>query len=258
MNATSYERLIEELPLGVLVTEPDGSVAVVNSLALEMLGLPRRVAERSRVDELVPVAAEAMKAPATTTMRLDIDDRRLLVEARPVEGVHGRRLVTLRDVTDAGDARRMKEAFLGDLLHRMRTPLTAIKSSLSMIHRGGLVDTNSDASSLIDASHLATGQLVRLLDDVRDLFRIDTGLLGDDASQTRHDVDLTIVLERVQSRLEATDEAKERSIRIQAVTARSSSRGTLSGTREEERPRCRSPVSKSCIAWLSFECSIDV
>jgi signal transduction histidine kinase len=173
------EALIDELPLGVLLVQPGGAISLVNAAALDLLGLPRRVVVRARLRELLPQAAE-LTGPGAAAVRVRLDDRQLLAEARPFEGGEGELLVTLRDVTGQVALERVKSAFVSDLLHKIRTPLTTIKSGLSAIASSRVNPDAVDVDALLGMSRAETDRLVLVLDDIRDLFLVDTGLLVDE------------------------------------------------------------------------------
>ena len=180
MATDLYESLVQEIPLGLLVVQANGTISVINTAALELLSIPRRVAARSRLQEVLPQAPTELLGAGTTTARMKVDDRDLLLTACPFDGGESARLVTMRDVTNESSLNRIKSAFVSDLLHKIRTPLTTIKSGLSTLASARVDPTRIDAAALIDMSRGETDRLVNVLDDIRDLFLVDTGLLMDE------------------------------------------------------------------------------
>jgi signal transduction histidine kinase len=181
-NALSdrHEALVEEAPVGLLLVQANGTISVINGRALDLLGLPRRVAERASLRELLPDAPAELLQPGSVIVRMALDDRELLLEAKPLRGSDKERTITIRDVTDQAAIDRIKGTFISDLLHRIRTPLTTIKSGLGLIV-GGRVDASSEeAASLLEMGHTETDRLVNVLDDLRDLFLVDTRLLEEE------------------------------------------------------------------------------
>jgi signal transduction histidine kinase len=183
-----HAALVEEAPVGLLLVQTNGTISIINTMALDLLGLPRRVAERACLSELLPNAPASLLQPGSTLVRMALDDRELLLEARPLRGSTKERLITIRDITDQAAIDRIKSTFISDLLHRIRTPLTTIKSGLGLLASGRIDRSTSDAESLLSMSHSETDRLVNVLDDIRDLFLVDTGLLEDEVDLGRIDV----------------------------------------------------------------------
>jgi PAS domain S-box-containing protein len=108
------------------------------------------------------------------------------------DGVHGRRLVGLvQDITErkasedalreasirAEAANSAKTQFLASMSHELRTPLNAVLGFAQLLATEAKGALNPDQRSYVD-SILRGGKLLqRLIDDVLDLSRIDTGRL---------------------------------------------------------------------------------
>ncbi len=79
------------------------------------------------------------------------------------------------DVTDRDRVERMKNEFIAVVSHELRTPLTSIHGSLGML-ASGLLDARSDkAKRLVEIAAHSTKRLVRLIDDILDIERIESG-----------------------------------------------------------------------------------
>jgi PAS domain S-box-containing protein len=83
--------------------------------------------------------------------------------------------VILRDITDRKQIERMKDEFVSIVSHELRTPLTSIHGSLKMLD-SGLLKADSDAGKrLLQIAVDSTDRLVRLINDVLDIERIESG-----------------------------------------------------------------------------------
>ncbi|MGV0025574.1 response regulator [Phormidesmis priestleyi] len=83
--------------------------------------------------------------------------------------------VILRDVTDRKHIERMKDEFVSIVSHELRTPLTSIHGSLKMLD-SGLLKADSDAGRrLLQIAVDSTDRLVRLINDILDIERIESG-----------------------------------------------------------------------------------
>ncbi len=82
------------------------------------------------------------------------------------------------DVTDRHQVERMKNEFVAIVSHELRTPLTSIYGSLSML-AGGLIDPHSPKGKrLLDIAVDSTDRLMRLVNDILDIERIESGTIS--------------------------------------------------------------------------------
>jgi PAS domain S-box-containing protein len=79
------------------------------------------------------------------------------------------------DVTSRHQIERMKDEFVAIVSHELRTPLTSIYGSLSML-ASGLLDPHSvKGKRLLDIAVDSTDRLMRLVNDILDIERIESG-----------------------------------------------------------------------------------
>ncbi|WP_309648103.1 ATP-binding protein [Nocardioides sp.] len=99
------------------------------------------------------------------------------ITASPVvdEGLVQGAVVVFRDVTQRREVDRMKNEFLSVVSHELRTPLTSIRGSLGLLAGGVLGDLSTSARSVLTIAVQSSERLTRLIDDVLDLERIESG-----------------------------------------------------------------------------------
>lgn len=83
--------------------------------------------------------------------------------------------VILRDVTDRQQIERMKDEFVSVVSHELRTPLTSIHGSLGMLASGLLSAESDRGKRLLQIAADSTDRLVRLINDILDIERIESG-----------------------------------------------------------------------------------
>lgn len=116
-----------------------------------------------------------------------------------------------QDVTEARAVERMKDEFIAIVSHELRTPLTSIRGSLGLLGGGALGELSGRAQRLIDIALTNTDRLVRLVGDILDLERMQSG----NAVLDRRAVpveELLVVAEDVVRRL-----AEERALRLEVL-----------------------------------------
>jgi PAS domain S-box-containing protein len=81
------------------------------------------------------------------------------------------------DITRRRNAERAKEEFVSIVGHELRTPLTSIRGSLGLLDGGLLGELPEDAKSMVALAVNNTDRLVRLVNDILDIERMDSGHL---------------------------------------------------------------------------------
>lgn len=84
-------------------------------------------------------------------------------------------VVVFRDVTQRREVDRMKNEFLSVVSHELRTPLTSIRASLELIEGGHLGEVPAGAAPLITVALESSERLTRLINDLLDIERIESG-----------------------------------------------------------------------------------
>lgn len=83
--------------------------------------------------------------------------------------------VILRDITERRNIERMKDEFISVVSHELRTPLTSIHGSLGLLASGLLSADSEQGKRLLHIAVDSTNRLVRLINDVLDIERIESG-----------------------------------------------------------------------------------
>jgi PAS domain S-box-containing protein len=85
-------------------------------------------------------------------------------------------VVVFRDVTQRREVDRMKSEFVSMVSHELRTPLTAIRGSLGLIAGGALGDLSPSAAHMVDIALVSSERLSRLINQILDIERIESGM----------------------------------------------------------------------------------
>ncbi|MGF1938466.1 MAG: response regulator [Nostoc sp. ChiQUE02] len=83
--------------------------------------------------------------------------------------------VILRDITERKQIERMKDEFVSVVSHELRTPLTSIHGSLGMLASGLLPTDSEQGKRLLQIATDSSERLVRLINDILDIERIESG-----------------------------------------------------------------------------------
>lgn len=79
------------------------------------------------------------------------------------------------DISDRKAIERMKDEFISIISHELRTPLTSLHSALKILATGRLGNLSSEGQQMLGIADDSTERLVRLVNNVLDLQRIESG-----------------------------------------------------------------------------------
>ena len=113
------------------------------------------------------------------------------------------------DISDRKAIERMKDEFIAVVSHELRTPLTSIHTSLKLLATGLLGDLREEGQEMLTVADENTDRLVRLVNNVLDLQRIESGEVTIDA----HNCDTAELIEQAAETLQTM--AKQNAIKIE-------------------------------------------
>jgi PAS domain S-box-containing protein len=84
-------------------------------------------------------------------------------------------VLSFRDISQRYALDRLKDEFISTVSHELRTPLTSIRGALGLLSSGILGTMNDKAANLLRIALTNSDRLVRLINDILDLERIQSG-----------------------------------------------------------------------------------
>jgi len=84
-------------------------------------------------------------------------------------------VLSFRDISQRYALDRLKDEFISTVSHELRTPLTSIRGALGLLSSGILGKVSEKAANLLRIALTNSDRLVRLINDILDLERIQTG-----------------------------------------------------------------------------------
>ena len=84
-------------------------------------------------------------------------------------------LAVIRDITKRKQVEQMKSEFVSVVSHELRTPLTSIAGSLGLLAGGAAGELPERARKLIGIAQANSARLVRLINDILDIEKIEAG-----------------------------------------------------------------------------------
>lgn len=205
------QALLQGVVEGVFAVDGDRRIRYLNRQAARMLGVDAAAAVGGFCgDVLRPCAAdggsrpcesacpivaarETGKGQATELLQRADGSRRVVVvtSAVPVDGMQ---VQVMRDETELEAVRRARDSILANISHEFRTPLAAQQASIELL-RDGLADMPPEQlEELVASLQRGTVRLTRLIDNLLESVRIESGQLG----IRRQPVELAQVVEDAQ------------------------------------------------------------
>lgn len=83
--------------------------------------------------------------------------------------------IFLHDISLRKKVERMKDEFIATASHELRTPLTSMRVSLSLLAQGTVATLEPEVQELVDIAHRHCERLVRLVNDMLDVQKIEAG-----------------------------------------------------------------------------------
>jgi PAS domain S-box-containing protein len=194
--------VIKVSPDGFLIMDEDGHITDVNPALLEMTGLEREAlvgATDVHFDIILQWLADPNErfssAREASEQQPDVlqivrPNPRILKRTtramRDADGLEVGRVMYFRDVTHETEVSRMKSEFLSTAAHELRTPMASIYGFSEL-----LLQRNFDETVRLDLTetiHRQAGRLVKLLNELLDLARIEARA-GKDFQIFEHDLE---------------------------------------------------------------------
>lgn len=90
-------------------------------------------------------------------------------------GEVGTFIAIARDLTERKKMEQMKNEFISTVSHELRTPVTSIRGSLGLLAGGVAGKLPKQAKELIDIANNNSERLIRLINDILDIEKIESG-----------------------------------------------------------------------------------
>ena len=179
------------MPDGVAVTDPNGIVVLMNPAFLRLLALdPSRrfgeqisayVPDSELCKQVLDVSKGSLEDPSQGASYefSPQEENYLLAHVTPVLSEAGECLgavTVLVDITHLKLLDRIKSAFVAQVSHELRSPLSTIQQQLALVLSEMVADAPEEQRNLLARAKEKTSGLISLIGDLLDLSRIEAGM----------------------------------------------------------------------------------
>ena len=180
--------LLDAIPDAMIAIQRDGTVLEYKAPHDTLLPRPASSFPIKNINEVLPPCFARLALDhvdqALQTGELQVFEYQLPAqdepheyEARVVVSGQDEVLCILRDITERKRVDRLKMEFLSVVSHELRTPLTSISGSLALMAAGVTGQLPQQAGTMIEIAHRNSARLVRLINDLLDLQKIESGTM---------------------------------------------------------------------------------
>jgi PAS domain S-box-containing protein len=224
---------------GILGVDLDNRLTFMNPAAVRILGMTLSDIGKKSVHEAIhhsypdgtpwPEAAcvrtdamrrgESFSVAEETFWRADGTSFPVEFSSTSMFDEHGAQIgavVMFRDVTERRAVERLKSEFVSTVSHELRTPLTSIRGALGLLSSGMLGTIAEKGQRMLAIAVSNTDRLVRLINDILDLERIESGKIELQRGPVSANAVMVQAMDGVQS---MADDARVRLVIVPATGA---------------------------------------
>ncbi len=225
MEKSRTRTIIESLPSGLVVTNTEGNIVLVNPAFCHQIGLQPgtciggHFSEYIMDENLGQLVKDISRGryvdfeEIPTYEFILAEDKDFLARGRPVLGERRECLgamVTFQDISGMKVLDRLKSEFVAKVTHELRSPLSTIHEQLAMVLREMAVEEAGTDQHLISRAKEKTQGLISTIGDLLDLSRIEAG----NVCQEQREFHIEELLTSVVDFLKARAEAKKQSLSL--------------------------------------------
>lgn len=202
LTEEKFRVAVESCPSGMVMIDATGTILLVNVETEKLFGYQRGELIGQSVDILVPPrfrgqhprhretlvahpGARVMGAGRDLfALRKDGTEFPVEVGLNPIQTPDG--MVVLSVIIDISERKRnerLKDEFVATVSHELRTPLTSIAGSLGLLAGNAAGTLPEPAARLLAIAHKNSQRLVRLINDILDMAKIESGKVVFDLKQ---------------------------------------------------------------------------
>jgi PAS domain S-box-containing protein len=181
-----YHGLLEAAPDTMVVVNHTGEIVLLNLQAEKEFGYRRDELLGQNIKKIIPervaerLIANGLRSSLTLQTETELTGRRkdggefpIEIMLSPLESAE--RILVIRDISVRRQTERLKDEFVATVSHELRTPLTSISGSLGLLAGQWASKLPESAARLLTIAHTNSQRLARLLNDILDIEKLESG-----------------------------------------------------------------------------------
>lgn len=191
-----FRLAIDAAPTGMLLMSITGAIVMVNAEIEHLFGYKRAELIGKEIEMLVPERFRLrhpefrrgfFDAPRARAMgggtdlyglRKDGSEMPVEIGLNPLRTSEGEFVLSsIVDLSQRREVDRLRADFVSTVSHELRTPLTSISGSLGLLQSGALGALPEKAVAMVDIACKNSKRLVRIINDILDIGKLEAGQL---------------------------------------------------------------------------------
>jgi PAS domain S-box-containing protein len=194
-SAQPFQDLLDSVADGICAVDRAGRISFANPAAARLLGVPAAALAGKPLHDLIHGAAGSILlcagdcplhralynniafAGEESFLRANGSNFPAECCLTPIlgQGRFSGSVLSFRDISQRHALDRLKDEFISTVSHELRTPLTSIRGALGLLSSGILGEVSEKAAKLLRIALNNSDRLVRLINDILDIERIQSG-----------------------------------------------------------------------------------
>lgn len=177
------EAFVENLSIGLIMVDGEGTVRYMNNRAERFLQVSRDEVVGKRV-YMLPLKSAVYKVLSENCRNnpVDVSLSGVVLEVKATsvicrEGSCLGDMYELRDITPERRERRQGDEFVATMTHDLKSPLTVMLGYVDSLARDNMVIQSSRAVDSLEETRRSGHRLLAMIEDILDSYRLDAGLV---------------------------------------------------------------------------------
>jgi len=218
-SKSKFEAVLLSMSEGVMVVDKEGTILLMNQTLKDLFLVkgnpvgkkPLEIVRNIEIQEIADNSLRLKRGVESRQISVFLPEERiLLLHATPIirDGQTEGAVLVFHDITELRHLEKIRQDFVANVSHELRTPVASIKGYAETLLEGALED-KENAQDFLKIIYSDSDRLARLIDDLLDLSKIESGKL----KLTLKPTALEPIIKRVVSGL--NKQAKDKSIKIE-------------------------------------------
>lgn len=184
---TKTEAIIFSINDGIILTDYNGNILLINKKAKDILGIRNGEIENLNIfnilndEKLKNIMGEVIKQP-NKIFEIDLSTenfpRFYQAVSLPVSTPKNEKIgivSVLHDITLEKELEKMKDDFLHSITHDLRNPMTSIRGFIKFLSDGTAGPINEQQRKILETMDRASFKLLNMINDILDIAKLEAG-----------------------------------------------------------------------------------
>jgi two-component system phosphate regulon sensor histidine kinase PhoR len=204
--------ILSTIDAGILLLNREMNITMLNKKAEDLFKVSSEVAlgkpfvNLVRDHDMVTTVQKCIETVQNQTVAVRMFGTKQYLELKSIPLSNGV-LVLVQDLTNIRKLEKIRQAFIANISHELRTPIASCKAIVETL-QGGAIDDKNVVEDFLQRMHVETDKLAQMVSELGELSRIESGEL----ILERKPVDLTDVINNVIDRLKTQADRAQLSI----------------------------------------------